>query len=173
LHPFLNLSAEIIMSKTLLALMLSLSVSGLYAQGTTGSDAVSKTRAEVKAEERASGALGTKQNEYANPPTTKGSATSRAEVKAEERASGSMSNKQTEYTDSPSGKRRKVDANEGSPASDPFAQSRNEKAQAKSEYKQDKSHGRDEYRQAKKESAAKLKSTHQRSETEKNLEVPK
>jgi hypothetical protein len=161
------------MSKTLLALMLSLSVSGLYAQGTTGSDAVSKTRAEVKAEERASGALGTKQNEYANPPSTKGSATSRAEVKAEERASGSMSNKQTEYTDSPSGKRRKVDANEGSPASDPFAQSRNEKAQAKSEYKQDKSHGRDEYRQAKKESAAKLKSTHQRSETEKNLEVPK
>ena len=132
------------MSKTLLALMLSLSVSGLYAQGTTGSDAVSKTRAEVKAEERASGALGTKQNEYANPPSTKGSATSRAEVKAEERASGSMSNKQTEYSDSPSGKRRKVDANEGSPASDPFAQSRNEKAQAKREYNQDKTHGLDE-----------------------------
>ena len=161
------------MSKTLLAFMLSLSVSTLYAQDTTGSGASSKTRAEVKAEERASGALGTRQNEFANPPSTKGSGTSRAEVKADERASGSMSSKQTEYSDSPSGKRRKVGANEGSPVSDPFAQSRDEKAQAKSEYKKDKSHGRDEYRQAKKDSTAKLKSTHQRSETEKNLEVPK
>ena len=161
------------MSRTLLALMLSLSVSTLYAQSTTGSAAGGKTRAEVKAEERASGALGTKQNEYANPPSTKGSGISRAEVKAEERATGSMSNRQMEYSESPSGKRRQAAPNEGAPVNDPFAERRNEKAQAKSEYKKDKSQGRDEYRQAKKESAAKLKSTNERSETEKNLEVPK
>jgi len=162
------------MSKTLLALLLALGLPTIYAQGTTGSDAGGKTRAQVKAEERASGSLGSKQNEYANPPSTKGSGTSRKEVKAEERASGSMSNKQTEYSDSPSGKRRKGDtANDGSPVTDPFAQSRNEKAQARTEYKQDKTKGRAEYRQAKKESTAKLKATNQRSETEKNLEVPK
>lgn len=47
-----------------------------------------KSRAEVKAETRASGAVGTKNIEVPRTPSTKGSNTSRASVKAETRASG-------------------------------------------------------------------------------------
>lgn len=137
------------MSKTLLALLLVLSVPTIYAQGTG------------------------KQTEYSNPPSTKGSDKSRAEVKAEERASGSLGTKQGEYADP--GKRVKgsTAANDGSPASDPFANRRNEKSQAKSAYNQEKSKDRADYREAKKDSTEKLKATKQRSESEKNLEVPK
>jgi hypothetical protein len=137
------------MSKTLLALLLALSVPTIYAQPAG------------------------KQAEYSNPPSTAGSGTSRAEVKAEERAAGSLGTKQTEYSDP--AKRRKGDkaANDGAPASDPFAKSRDEKAQAKSAYKREKTKDRAEYKQAKQESVAKLKATNQRSDTEKNLEVPK
>ena len=150
------------MSKTLLVLLLACSVSVTYAQGTGGGDSSGKSRAEVKADSRASGSQGTKQTEYTNPPSTKGTGTSRAEVKAAERASGSISTKQTEYVDP--GKRRKGDVatTDGAPIADPFAQSRNEKAKERAEYKS-----------ASRESQARLRTTNQRSDTEKNLEVPK
>lgn len=68
------------MSKTLLALVLALSVPAIHAQETI------------------------RQSEYSNPPSTKGSGVSRAEVKAHERASGSMGTRQTEYTDTARGR---------------------------------------------------------------------
>lgn len=137
------------MSKTLLALLLALSVPMIHAQSTG------------------------KQTEYTNPPTTRNSGTSRADVKAQERAAGSLGTKQSEYSDA--AKRRKGDAaaNDGAPSNDPFAKSRDEKAEAKGAYKHEKSKDRAEYKRAKKESANKLKATSQRSDTEKNLEVPK
>ena len=149
------------MSKTLLALLLACSVSATYAQNTGSSDSSSKSRAEVKADNRASGSPSTKQTEYTNPPSTKGSGTLRVDVKAAERASGSMGTKQTEYADP--GKRRKGDiaATDGAATADPFAQNRNEKTKERAEY-----------RSATRESQAKLKATNQRSDTEKNLEVP-
>jgi hypothetical protein len=134
-----------IMSKILLALLLALSVPTIYAQGAG------------------------KQGEYQNPPSTRGSGTSRGDVKAEERSAGSLGTKQGEFADP--AKRRKGEA--AAPTNDPFANSRNEKAQARSTYKGEKAKDRAEYRKEKKESANKLKATHQRSDTEKNLEVPK
>lgn len=161
------------MSKTLLLLFLAFTVPSIHAQSTSSTDSSGKTRAEVKADARASGSLSRRQTEYTNPPSTKGSGTSRAEVKAAERASGALGTKQNEYTDPD--RRRKGDAvaNDGSPVADPFVQSRNEKAQAKNEYRQERAKERAEYRDAKKESQAKLKTTNQRSDTEKNLEVPR
>lgn len=138
------------MSKTLIALLLALSVPTIHAQGTG------------------------KQSEYTNPPSTRGSGTSRADVKKEERSAGSLGAKQGEFADP--AKRRKgaaAAANDGSPTSDPFAKSRNEKSEAKSAFKAEKSKDRAEYRKARKESTSKLKATNQRSETEKNLDVPK
>ena len=137
------------MSKTLLALILALGVPALYAQETN------------------------RQGEYTNPPSTKGSGVSRAEVKKEERASGSLGTKQTEYSDAAKRRAGKAAPNDGAPVSDPFAKSRDEKAQARNEYKHEKTKDRAEYKQAKKESVAKLKATKQRSDTEKNLEVPR
>lgn len=161
------------MSKTLLMLLLTCSVSATYAQNTGGSDYSGKSRAEVKADNRAANSQSTMQTEYTNPPSTKGSGTSRVEVKAAERASGAMGTKQIEYADTGKWRRGDVVATDGAPIADPFAQSRNEKAQAKSEYRQEKAKERAEYRNARHESQAKLKITNQRSDTEKNLEVPK
>jgi len=137
------------MSKTLLALMLALSMSTIHAQQAN------------------------RQSEYSNPPSTKGSTVSRADVKAEERAAGSMGTKQTEYSDTAKRRAGTAAANDGAPTSDPFAKSRDEKAEAKDAYKREKTKDRAEYKHAKKESVAKLKATNQRSDTEKNLEVPK
>ena len=136
------------MSKTLLALIFALSIPAVHAQQTN------------------------RQSEFSNPPSTKGSSVSRAEVKAEERATGSMGTKQTEYADTAKRRGAKA-ANDGAPTNDPFAKSRDEKAQAKQAYKHDKTKGRAEYKHAKKESVAKLKATNQRSDTEKNMEVPR
>lgn len=137
------------MSKTLLALLLALSIPTIHAQQAN------------------------RQTEYSNPPSTKGSSVSRADVKAEERAAGSMGTKQTEYSDTSKRRAGNAAANDGAPASDPFAKSRDEKAQAKQAYKHEKTKDRAEYKHAKKESVAKLKATNQRSDTEKNMEVPK
>jgi hypothetical protein len=63
-----------------------------------------KTRAEVKAEERASGAVGTKNIDVPRTPSTKGSSTSRSAVKAETRASGTPATENTEAPPDPSTK---------------------------------------------------------------------
>lgn len=139
-----------IMSKTILALLLALSVPMIHAQGTT------------------------RQSEYQNPPSTKGSGTSRADVKAEERAAGSMGTRQSEYSDP--AKRRKgqtAASNDGAPVNDAFTKSRDEKAAAKRAYKQEKSTDRAAYKQSKKESSQRLKASNERSEAGKNLEVPR
>lgn len=137
------------MSKTFLALLLALSVPALYGQSTG------------------------KQSEYANPPSTKGSGTSRAQVKAEERAAGSMGTKQTESSDPAMRRKGAAAANDGAPVNDPYAQSRNEKAEAKKVYKEGKGKDRAQYQHAKKESGSKLKATGEHSETSKYLDVPK
>ena len=137
------------MSKTLLALIFALSIPAVHAQQTH------------------------RQSEFSNPPSTKGSSVSRADVKAEERAAGSMGTKQSEYSDTARRRAGSAAANDGAPTSDPFAKSRDEKAEAKHAYKHEKTKDRAEYKHAKKESVAKLKATNQRSDTEKNLEVPK
>jgi len=104
-----------------------------------------------------------RQSEYLYPLSAKGSSVSRADVKAEERASGSKGHeKQSEYADTAKRRSGSAAANDSAPASNPFARSREEKAQARNAYKH-----------AKKESVAKLKATHQRSDTKKNMEVPK
>jgi hypothetical protein len=137
------------MSKTVLALVLALSVPAIHAQQAN------------------------RQSEYSNPPSTKGSSVTRADVKAEERAAGSMGTRQSEYSDTAKRRSGSAAANDGAPTSDPFAKSRDEKAQAKNAYKHEKTKDRAEYKNAKKESVAKLKATNQRSDTEKNMEVPK
>lgn len=137
------------MSKTLLALILMLSIPTIHAQQAN------------------------RQGEFSNPPSTKGSGVSRADVKAEERATGSMGTRQTEYSDTAKRRAGNAAGNDGAPTNDPFAKSRDEKAQAKHAYKHEKTKDRAEYKHAKKESVAKLKATNQRSDTEKNMEVPK
>ena len=139
----------IIMSKTILALLLALSVPTIYAQGTS------------------------RQSEYSNPPSTRGSGTSRAEVKAEERAAGSMGTKQSEYSDPTKRRKGEAAANDGAPVSDAFAKSRDEKAAAKRAYKQEKTMDRAAYKQSKRESTNRLKASNERWEAGKNLEVPK
>jgi hypothetical protein len=59
------------------------------------------------------------------------------------------------------------------PSSDPFVQNREEKAAARKEYSKDKKLSKSEYQAEKKHANQKLKRTGQRSDTEKNLEVPK
>lgn len=77
------------MNKLLLLPALLIASQLAYAQTSGSSDpSASKSRAEVKAEERASGAVGTKNIEVPGTATTKGSNTSRAAVKADTRASG-------------------------------------------------------------------------------------
>lgn len=77
------------MNKLLLIPALLLTAQAAYAQASGASDpSAAKSRAEVKAEERASGALGTKNIEVPGTPATRGSDTSRAAVKADTRASG-------------------------------------------------------------------------------------
>lgn len=60
---------------------------------------------------------------------------------------------------------------------DPFVQNRTEKAQAKSEYKaeykKEKAEAKHVYKKQKAAANKKLKATGERSDTEKNLEVPK
>jgi hypothetical protein len=78
------------MNKLILIPLLLLSAQATHAQTTGSSDpSAAKSRAEVNAEERASGAVGTKNIEVPQTPSTKGSGTPRAAVKAETRASGS------------------------------------------------------------------------------------
>lgn len=77
------------MNKLLLLPALLIGSQLAYAQTSSSSDpSASKSRAEVKAEERASGAVGTKNIEVPGTATTRGSDTSRAGVKADTRASG-------------------------------------------------------------------------------------
>jgi hypothetical protein len=77
------------MNKLLVIPAMLLAAQAAIAQTSGSSDpSAPKSRAEVKAEERASGAVGTKNIEVPRTPSTKGSGKSRAEVKAEERASG-------------------------------------------------------------------------------------
>jgi hypothetical protein len=137
------------MSKTMLALLLALSVPSIYAQGTG------------------------KQTEFSNPPSTKGSGTSRAEVKAAERATGATATKQNEYSDPAKRRQGQAALNDGAPTTDAFAKTRDEKAAAKRMYKQEKAKDRAEYKQAKKASADKLKASNERPAAEKNLDVPK
>jgi hypothetical protein len=81
---------ETIMNKLLLIPAMLIAAQAAYAQTSGSSDpSASKTRAEVKAEERASGSAATRNIEAPGTPSTKGSGTSRAAVKADTRASGS------------------------------------------------------------------------------------
>lgn len=77
------------MNKLLIIPAMLFAAQAAYAQ-TSGSDdpSAAKSRAEVKAEERSSGAVGTKNIDVPRTPSTKGSDTSRASVKADTRASG-------------------------------------------------------------------------------------
>lgn len=63
-------------------------------------------------------------------------------------------------------------ASSSSTSSDPFVERREAKKEAKREYKAEKKDAKQEYKQAKKEANAKLKSSGDRSTTEKNLDVP-
>jgi hypothetical protein len=77
------------MNKLLLIPAMLLAAQAAHAQTTgSGDPSASKSRAEVKAEQRATGAVGTKNIEAPGTPSTKGSGTSRAAVKSETRASG-------------------------------------------------------------------------------------
>ena len=84
-----------------------------------------------------------------------------------------MGSKQGEYSDPAKRRKGQAAVNDGAPASDAFAKSRDEKAAAKSTYKQEKTKDRAAYRQSKKESTNRLKASNERSEAGKNLEVPK
>lgn len=78
------------MNKLLIIPALLFAAQAAHAQTSGSSDpSAAKSRAEVKAEQRASGAVGTKNIEAPGTPSTKGSDTSRASVKADTRASGS------------------------------------------------------------------------------------
>lgn len=77
----------------------------VYAQSPSTSDPSEKrSRADVKAEERATGALGTKNIEVPINPATKGTGISRRDVKAEVRQSGSDATKNLEAPADPSTK---------------------------------------------------------------------
>ena len=77
------------MNKLLIIPALLIFAQAALAQTAGSSDpSAAKSRAEVKADTRASGAVGTKNIDVPRTPSTKGSGTSRASVKAETRASG-------------------------------------------------------------------------------------
>lgn len=93
------------MNKLILIPLLLLSAHAAQAQTSGSSDpSAAKSRAEVKAEERASGAVGTKNIEVPRTPSTKGSDTSRAAVKADTRASGTPVTENIEAPGTPSTK---------------------------------------------------------------------
>ena len=84
---FLGFGVLVIICQLIPALVLS--AQAAFAQAPASTDpSASKSRAEVKAEERATGALGTKNIEVPSTPSTKGSGTPRAAVKGETRATG-------------------------------------------------------------------------------------
>ena len=84
-----------------------------------------------------------------------------------------MGTKQSDYSDPAKRRKGQAAVNDGAPTSDAFAKSRDEKAEAKSAYKQGKTKDRAAYKQSKRESTNRLKASNERSEAEKNLEVPK
>jgi hypothetical protein len=96
---------ETTMNKLLIIPAMLFVAHAAIAQTSSSSDpSVAKSRAEVKAEERASGAVGTKNIEVPQTPSTKGSNTSRAAVKADTRASGTPVKSNIEAPDNPSTK---------------------------------------------------------------------
>ena len=77
------------MNKLIIIPAMLFAAQAAYAQTSGSSDpSAAKSRAEVKAEERASGAIGTKNIEVPGTPSTKGTDSSRASVKSSTRASG-------------------------------------------------------------------------------------
>ena len=106
------------MNKLLIIPALLFAAQAALAQTATSSDpSAAKSRAEVKADTRASGAVGTKNIDVPRTPSTKGSGTSRASVKAETRASGTPVTDNIEVPENPSTKgsglaRSEVKANE-------------------------------------------------------------
>ncbi|MDB5822278.1 MAG: hypothetical protein JWR21_982 [Herminiimonas sp.] len=94
------------MNKRLLTLAaaLPLVTTFAFAQSTTSDPLAPKSRADVKAEEKATGAIGTKNIEVPAEPSTKGSAMSRSDAKNELRTSGSSSTGNTEVQGDPSTK---------------------------------------------------------------------
>jgi hypothetical protein len=75
-----------------------------FAQSTSSDPLAPKSRAEVKAEEKSTGAIGTKNIEVPATPTTKGSGMSRADAKSELQTSGSSSTSNIEVQGDPSTK---------------------------------------------------------------------
>jgi hypothetical protein len=96
---------EFQMNKLLLIPALLLAAQAAHAQTAGSTDpSAPKSRAEVKAETRATGAVGTKNIEAPGTPSTKGSDTSRAAVKSDTRASGTPVTKNIEVPTTPSTK---------------------------------------------------------------------
>jgi hypothetical protein len=95
----------VVMNKKLWLLILPFAMHSAFAQSPSAGDPSAKrSRAEVKAEERATGALGTKNTEVPVNPSTKGTGTSRSDVKAEVRQSGADVRSNTEAPANPSTK---------------------------------------------------------------------
>jgi hypothetical protein len=104
-RPKIISSEETIMNKLLIIPTMLFVVHAAIAQTSGSSDpSTAKSRAEVKAEERASGAVGTKNIEVPGTPSTKGSEKPRAAVKAETRASGTPVTSNIEAPNNPSTK---------------------------------------------------------------------
>lgn len=93
------------MTKLLIIPALLFAAHAAHAQTSgSGDPSAPKSRAEVKAEERASGAVGTKNIDVPRTPSTKGSGTSRSEVKSSTRASGTPVKGNIEAPNDPSTK---------------------------------------------------------------------
>jgi hypothetical protein len=87
-----------------LAFALPLVTTFAFAQSTSTDPLAPKSRADVKAEEKATGAVGTKNIEAPADPSTKGSGMSRADAKSELQTSGSSSTGNIEVQGDPSTK---------------------------------------------------------------------
>ena len=92
------------MNKKLLLLALPFVAHVAFAQSTSNDYSTPKSRADVKAEEKASGAIGTRNIETPATPSTKGSGKSRSESKSELQTSGSSGTGNIEAPQVPSTK---------------------------------------------------------------------
>ena len=104
-RPKLISYEETTMNKMLIIPTMLFAAHAAIAQTSSSSDpSAAKSRTEVKAEERASGAVGTKNIEVPSTSSTKGSETSRASVKSSTRASGTPVTGNIEAPNDPSTK---------------------------------------------------------------------
>jgi hypothetical protein len=90
------------MNKKLLMLALPFVAHVAFAQSTANDYSTPKSRADVKAEEKATGAIGTKNIEVPANPSTKGSGMTRSESKSELQTSGSSGTGNIEAPQDPS-----------------------------------------------------------------------